>query len=71
MNMLVFAPPPLLHQNMCALKKNLLFYFPSILGGKKEDLSTVISFFSALHGGNMKEDFWIGWAGWQAGVRML
>lgn len=49
---------------MCAIKI-LLFYF-SPAYWKKEDLSTVISFWSVLHGGNMKGDFgWDGLAGRQ------
>lgn len=65
MNILVFPPPPRV-TNMCAIKKIFCSIFPSILEKKKEDLSTVISFWSALHGGNMKGDFLDG-MGWQAG----
>lgn len=50
---------------MCAVKKFFCSIFPQHIG-KKEDLSTVISFWSVLHGGNMKGDFgWDGLAGRQ------
>lgn len=65
MNILVFFLPPPHHKYVCN-KKNLLFYFSQHIGEKKEDLSTVISFWSALHGGNMKGDFLDG-MGWLAG----
>lgn len=48
-----------------AIKSSSVLFFPAYWG-KKEDLSTVISFSSMLHGGNMKGD-WDGLAGWLAG----
>lgn len=49
---------------MYAIKNSSVLFFPAYW--KKEDLSAVISFWSVLHGGNMKGDFgWDGLAGRQ------